>query len=697
MQKLILVALVIIFSVNFSSGKPVNFSKANSVAKNFWFEKSYSVTKIGYDQVMPERVYSKTELNDTLYNVFNIGNDGFIIVSGDDACIPVLAYSYEGGFNSVNISPSLMSMLWHYANEIRYIRNNRLEATDDIAASWAKYSSVSFHLLKNYDTPSVPLILTKWDQGFPYNEYCPVDAAGPGGHAVVGCVAVAFAQIMKFYNYPAYGTGNHSYMTQSYGDLYANFNSVIHWTNMPYSITQSNYDVSSLLYNVGVMAEMDYSATGSGADIGTAVQGLKNYFKYSNSIQYVKRHNYNDTQWKSLITTEIDAGRPVIYEGFDSTGGGHAWNCDAYQNGYFHMNWGWGGNSNGFFNLNSLSAGGYLFNNSEGLVTGIYPLGNYPGYCSATEYITGNEGTFDDGSGAGKYENNINCMWKITPQCGSKIQLSFDLFNVASGDTLYVYDGLTIYNNVLAHFTEGDSLYVIISTSNNLLVRFVTNGSNVADGWSASYKSIFCAGTEVHTEVSGTLNDGSGTCDYKPSTNCKWSIEPPGATSITLNFTAFDLYNDIDNVLIYKNEFADTNLVANLNANTPPTGPITVNAPKVILKFFTTSMNNAGGWSASYSSVINPQGIAEQENIKFAMYPNPAGDKVMIEFHAKDVIKGSISISDITGRIVVEVPVSGGNGKLSTSIQTADYPDGLYFVKVSAGTYSDCRKLIIQH
>lgn len=212
---------------------------------------------------------------------------------------------------------------------------------------------------------------------------------------VSGCVATAMAQVMKYWDYPATGTGFHSYNHQSYGTQSANFGGTTYnWAAMADNVTSTNDAVATLMYHCGVSVDMNFGVAqtgGSGAFViedASPVQhcteyAMKTYFGYDvNTLQGVLRSNYSTSGWVQMLKGELDGGRPIIYAGFGN-GGGHAWVCDGYDtNDFFHMNWGWGGNSDGFFwvdalNPGSLGAGGGTggFNSNQQAVIGIQPPG----------------------------------------------------------------------------------------------------------------------------------------------------------------------------------------------------------------------------------------------------------------------------------------------------------------------------------
>ncbi len=673
-----------IIIANFTFAKKVTIKKASLVAKNFYYQKSGVSVKTSYNKLSINLSYVGTDMLDTTYYVFSDNvNKGFIIVSADDKVKPVLAYSNEETFNKNDIPPSCKYFIDGFSEQIAYAKRINYRATEETNKDWVKYSANNFKDISATEVPTAPLLLTNWNQGFPYNESCPVDNAGPGGHALVGCVAISMSQIMKYYNYPEQGSGFHSYGSSGYGTQSANFgNTHYEFSNMPFVATESNSDLSMFLYHCGVGAEMHYGVEGSGASTNTALHAMQNYFNFSSNWDFDLRSWHSDSQWLNIIKNEVDHLRPMIYVGYDGQSG-HAWNCDGYQNDLVHMNWGWGGSANGYFNVSNLLAGGYNFSSGQKLAYHLYPGGNYPSYCNSVSDIYGVEGNFNDGSGPENYQDNSNCFWTILPECGQNIYLSFDYFDVKSGDTLIIYDGTTLSDPILAKLSNEMELPAdLFSDKGGVLLNFVTNSSETGGGWTISYSVDFCKGEKYLTEPNGTLTDGSGNCDYKDASLCRWTINPAGALSISLDFSEFDLSPGIDNVKIYKDEISSDNLVEKFNFLNPPQ-PLTINSDKVVVYFFSDSENHSGGWSLVYSSYLDPNEINNIKSIdNINLWPNPAKNTLYVSFDSDFNKPTKVILINTLGEVVYNNIVEDNN-KMQIDIKS--FPQGIYFVKLTSG------------
>ncbi|HNW90640.1 MAG TPA: C10 family peptidase [Bacteroidales bacterium] len=349
---------------------PVSIESAQKIALNYF--KHFVSGKADYNI---SNVITKQNNGTNTFYVFNFSAGGYIIVSADDAALPVLGYSEDGTYIENNLPVQMVEWLADYDAEIKYIIDQDLSNKQTVK-EWSK--------IINNELPSLklvvaPLCATTWNQDCYYNQLCPSATGGPCSKVYAGCVATAMAQIMKKWNWPVTGTASHSYTHATYGTLSANFGTTNYdWTNMPNNLvsgstTVQKTAVATLIYHCGVSVDMDYDPSGSGAYSQIVPNALMNYFGYKNTVQDVYLANYTTTAWRNLLITELDAGRPIQYSG--STGSmGHAFVCDGYNaSNQFHFNWGWSGYDNGYFAIGALNPTGYQFNQSNMAIIGIEP------------------------------------------------------------------------------------------------------------------------------------------------------------------------------------------------------------------------------------------------------------------------------------------------------------------------------------
>jgi len=359
------------------NANPVEVNTAQKVALNF-YNQAYHLNVTDETLVFTER----SSDGQPVYYVFNVDNNkGFVIVSAEDATIPVIGYSNEGPYVMPIAGNNVDFWMSNRKNEIIAIRTQNVKATLDITDKWTSYINNTPEKSAHNDMSSVnPLCKTTWDQPSPYNAMCP-------GGSLTGCVATTMAQIMKYWSYPSVGISSNCYLDtkiqgykENYGLLCATFDtSHYSWANMPLNVTSPNKQVAKLMYDCGISVDMDYSPGASGAIVTggnpSAEYSYYTYFGYNPyTIKGLNYSSYTEAAWQALLKTELNAGRPVQYMGTDPSLGGHSWVCDGYNSSsYFHMNWGWSGAEDGYFAVSALNPSPYDFSQVVGAIMGIEP------------------------------------------------------------------------------------------------------------------------------------------------------------------------------------------------------------------------------------------------------------------------------------------------------------------------------------
>lgn len=315
--------------------------------------------------------YTSKAGDETYYYVFNNAQDGYIIIGGDEAAQDVLGYSNSGTFDYDKLPENMKWFLACYDKQIssviKQVKEGKISAADVAKAKRAPRKAPK----SNIDY----LVQTKWDQVAPFNCLHPLniewDMIDDDEYAVAtGCVATAGAQIMKYHEWPDTGAGSHTDINQLNKMTFsANFGETTYqWDKMQneyeycwYNGDEADIAVGTLMYHVGVAVDMkfrQFMSGGSSASAKDLATALVTYFKYSKGITYHERTYYSDEQWEDMVYDELAAGRPVLYGGQQVSGSGHAFVCDGYENGLYHINWGWSGSSNGHFLLTPTAGSG---------------------------------------------------------------------------------------------------------------------------------------------------------------------------------------------------------------------------------------------------------------------------------------------------------------------------------------------------
>lgn len=340
MKRTTTILIAICVSALFANGKQISQNAALSAARK------YSRT----GQVAPAKNLRSDKTNNAPYYAFNL-EQGYVIVSGDDEMTELVGYAENGFFDAENVPPQMQLWLDGYAEYVAAVQSGKAKARKILLS----------------DSPSVvvePLVTTKWNQDAPFNNFAPeyTDDNNNTQRCATGCAATAMAQIMKFHNWPEQGVGHYSYEHQSFGTISSNFSEHVYdWTNMidrynngEYSNVQADA-VALLMKDCGVSLNMNYGPV-SGASIYSYTPAFKNYFRYSSRT--VNRSGCETAEFTKIITDELQEGRPIIYCGTGEDGG-HAFMVDGYDTNYFlHVNWGWGGYSDGYFDMNYMDPAG---------------------------------------------------------------------------------------------------------------------------------------------------------------------------------------------------------------------------------------------------------------------------------------------------------------------------------------------------
>ena len=710
-MRLSILLIVFFFFSNFVRAKEVSLEHAKKIAQNYYLkEGNINLTKRGEILDLTINHIEKVGENPSFY-VFNIkGQKGFVITSAQDFTRPILGFSDDQNIDFKNLAPSLKYLLDGYSKRIQKGIENKEKASDKTQRIW---QDLEINSVKRTSViENTYLLLTTWNQSPYYNDLCPTNSSGE--HAVVGCVAVAFAQEMKYYNYPTVGASS-----SSWEDKYGNVRNKAtidyskqeyKWFNMPNALHNENLELAKLMYHCGHAVRMSWEVESSGSYTWNIPGALTKYFKYdAGSIDFVQKKDYSDIEWEQMIRIEIDAKRPIIYSGRSSDdGSGHAWNCDGYKsNGdgtfLYHMNYGWGGYGNGYFALDDLRAGTTpegdqtYFDEDHQMVIGVKPK-NYPEACSGVEkIIDGSEGSFGDGSGSEKYKNNINCRTVIMPQCSpANVYLSFTRIDLGARDTLFIYEGTSKWDPIIDTITKNkapENQYAS-EKGKGFTIQFKTDASSVGEGWDAEYSSRSCYYTDI-TKGSGTVNDGSYSCDYQEGLSCYWYVKPKNAHHFNIRFTEWDLDQpDHDYIKIYKN--STSNLLYKLKASdTPPN--ISVDAEEIIIMFKSYRDGKvAGGWTLEYATNAAAIGKIIPFDKYVKIYPNPFTEDAYIEISNPNNYDVKLQLMDITGRVLGEKILQNVSTKLVkiSDLEAGTLTNGLYLLQVNIEGQNKIYKLI---
>ena len=354
---LLLLSLMLLLSVSAIAG-PRSYQQAKAIAQRqaamLGIEMDAEVAASA--KVAPRMsVSSAVSPSATCYYVFANGEDkGFTIVSGDDRMPEVVGYSAQGTYDPDHLPANYVGFMKAYQETVEALLKGDAQVSGGLAEArqWRA---------ERAGTAAVAPLLggIKWNQMAPYNNMCP--SYNGTNRAVTGCVATAMAQVMMYYQYPKELKATiKAYTAKSYGIQIPEISSgaTYDWDNMLPDYSKSDYNsaqadaVAKLMYHCGAAVEMNYGPS-SGANVTPII--LATYFGYdADLMQDLTRTVFTLQQWMTLIDNELKAKRPILYSG-QASDGGHEFVCDGSDgNGLYHINWGWGGYQDGYFDLTIL-------------------------------------------------------------------------------------------------------------------------------------------------------------------------------------------------------------------------------------------------------------------------------------------------------------------------------------------------------
>ena len=303
-------------------------------------------------------------VNNKQFGVFAADGYGFVVINRNDAGRTILGQSATD-FDADNLPDGLK---WW------------LESTEEALSKGITGSYYADVL--NVDAVIDNFVTTRWNQGAPYNAKCPKVVSGLNSRiAPAGCVATALSQVLNYYKYPAQGKGTGIFHVTSENETKhykMDINSVYDYNSLKDSYSESETDkeaISTLLFEVGVACGMSYRYTGSGATYLDATMALANNFSYDSlAINFYLRNCFPEEEWFTMIRSEIEARRPVAYAASDASAGGHAFLFTGLDTeGKVWVNWGWGGDGDGWFAIDHLVVKTYNFYKDQNMIIGFVP------------------------------------------------------------------------------------------------------------------------------------------------------------------------------------------------------------------------------------------------------------------------------------------------------------------------------------
>ena len=511
-----LISLCLLISMMVTAD-PVTKESAKERAVAFLTSKASGVAAargeggVRQQQNRQQQLRLQEQLSSKQHYVFNIGErEGYIILSADDCTGDlVLGYADEGSLDPDNMPENMRAWLQGYDDQIAWMKQHGI-SQEPAAARGEGTMTIR--------TPIAPMLTTMWNQDSPYNDRCPYVLADPNDgstitRAAAGCLATAGAQVM-YWHQKKYGqqTGRWTTTTQpipSYEQTQQPYPIVTSWTDAQHYTTtmtveakapttidwskladsypasdEANAEVAKLIEYIGAGLQMNYGPM-SAAAYSLFPPMLINYFGYNHSAQFVERRYYSYSEWTALMYDQLKNVGPVFFGG-QSTGGGHAFVLDGYdEEDYFHVNWGWGGKSNGYFKLS------VLYSDKQG-IGGSSSSDGYNYFQNATINVNPDNSTGDIDS---TIRLTVSKVWAdVTTFERASAQ---DVFDLSKNSPLHI----EYYNQTSEEYTFDIALVVL---KDDTPLGMIELGKNEKYGVNTGYNDRY-----ISIQLNGNIPDGT--------------------------------------------------------------------------------------------------------------------------------------------------------------------------------------------
>lgn len=760
MKKFTLFASLLMFVTMSYAVNVIPVEDAMTASKNFLSERVGAAKASQMELVLVNTEYSEDGVPVTYR--FSIGDQGFIIVSATDLANPVLAFSLESNFQKGTGADIYTE---RYAKELSYLLSNPSAALD-VRNSWNHYLASDFTPYSVKGNPSMqPLVTTRWTQEQYYNTMCPYNPRNSYNddyHTPVGCVALTMANILYFYRYPDHGYGTVIYIPQEYSDegelTYTYPAQTVNYSQATYdynamanSLNAYDGELAKLIYHCGVSVRMGYGWDGSGSQSEYALAALQDHYFFSENAQYqvISDVVSNDTLmylWENIAKGELDQHRPLFFSGRSDQAGGHAWIVDGYTTvnnaTYFHVNWGWAGNSNGYYLINKQSTlGSGTFNASGSNTMMIKLMPDSAAIVKPAESftrVTASFGTISDGAGNMKYAQNSNRRWVLACPDATSYELKFSKLKVKSGDKVIVYNGGTEASGIKQQFSgdylmaacndytnipdcehgdfQGEALPASITVNaDSVLVVFTSTANSetdygfVLDYNVKSFSRSACTDktyTDQYKVLTDKPNNEISDDTYRASNVCEYTLNLKWTDQLVYAFHKFDLKQG-DFVDIYNQTSPNSSskeLVAHFDMNHQPTEVYSFNAPlynmagvpssRFIIRFATDNMLQGTGFELEYYGIHN--GIDQFDETEINVYPNPATSFVNVEVTSDKAQQFNASVVDMMGKTVYVDQFNHDGGTGTYKINVNNLAKGVYFLHLNSENGQSVQKIVVR-
>lgn len=333
MKRTLLLVLTAFSNILLANAEPITKARALSIATKY-----INNPKLSNDT--PKTRSSQANEQPAYYIFTNPNDKKFVIISGESKLNELVGYGDKMTENPNDQPPYFKLFLKEYERVVKEVRSKAATTTPQ----------------RPIKRKVEPLLTCKWSQYDPFNKYTPLSN---GQHTPTGCVATATAQVMFYNKWPK--NRPQDYIASTGDD--AKKSATYWWDDMKNTTNdmrteQSRQAVGVLMYDIGKAVHMRYYIKGSDSNLQRACNALRDKFDYT--VRYLDKNFLPANEFINEVMQEISDGYPVLV-----VGGPHAFVYDGYdEQGLIHTNWGWGGENDGYFDINivTLNVSGFALN-----------------------------------------------------------------------------------------------------------------------------------------------------------------------------------------------------------------------------------------------------------------------------------------------------------------------------------------------
>ncbi|MBQ9363129.1 MAG: C10 family peptidase [Bacteroidaceae bacterium] len=364
-----------------ANADPIDAEQAKQIAADFLGQDNLSLVKKAQRTEAKTRRLSAAVAATSPYYIYSRGaGQGYIIIAGDDCMPTILGYTEQGDFDPDNVPEALQDMFDVWTQMVEDAQVNGTNQPKQNEAKQRRATAVRENI--------AALMTSHWHQTSPYNDRCPFLKGSTTNRAVTGCVATAASQILYYWRKDLPGTLQATTPTYGYGDAPVT-ESIPKGTELHWDLMKDSYwggesatvkdAVAEFVFATGAATWLTYGSSTSG-NIENIPNTYSQYFGMKGGTVHY-RANYGQEGWVKLLYNELKAGRPVMYTGVHPDQGGHAVVVHGYKqttdkdgnvSDLFYFNFGWGGQSDGYYTVDT-SSGMNGFNDYQSALIGAQP------------------------------------------------------------------------------------------------------------------------------------------------------------------------------------------------------------------------------------------------------------------------------------------------------------------------------------